>query len=83
MATRKRGYIIDVTNTERDNYVARVVVTPHRTDGKPGVNKKLRMERNFGEHRAIGLALELLLRCRSVPTKLIATLVALKVDARK
>lgn len=81
--TANSGFIIDTTKPIKKGYVVRLVVTPYRVDGGRGVDPSRKLMRDVGEHRAIGLALELLAACPSVPPGLLMQLESLKAQVSR
>lgn len=70
------GFIFDVLGPTKDGFVARIVVTPN--DPKGGVDTARKLERHLGQHRALGVVLELLQLCDDIPEDVIAKVEELK-----
>ena len=61
MSQENTGFIINIKQPTRANYVACLVVTPKRRDGSANVDAK--MERNFSITKAVQISHELLAMC--------------------
>jgi hypothetical protein len=82
MSEEHRGFVYSVKGPTRDanKYVACVVVTPYRRNGKANVGAKV--QRNIGRAKAVQMAVKLLRRC-DAPSALLARVEALASTSSK